>query len=190
MLPPRLVSLVGFVSLALIAFLFSEKRSSISFKQCFNALFLQIFLAFFMLKTSFGLIIFSQLSCAFEQLYTYAYIGAEFVLGKLTDSSGPWGVVFAIKIAPVIIFFGALISLFFHWGIISKILSFSSKFIQPFLYTSKAETLSLVAGLALGQTETPMLVKKYLPSMTRAQLLTLMISCMSHLSCAIIAVYS
>lgn len=185
----QLVSALGLFLLPTIAYIFSEKKSVINWPLCIKAFFLQCILGCFMLKTTIGALCFNRLAKLFDALYSYAHVGSLFVFGSLADSSAPWGVIFALKIAPIIIFFGAFIALLSHWGIIRLFLTFFSYILKPLLPLSKAETLSLSAGLVLGQTETPLLVKDYLPNMSRAQLLTLMVSCMAHLSSAVIAVY-
>jgi CNT family concentrative nucleoside transporter len=54
---------------------------------------------------------------------------------------------------------------------------------------SGAETLSVTANVFMGQTEAPLIVKPYIPRMTRSELITLMISGMAHISGGLIAVY-
>jgi CNT family concentrative nucleoside transporter len=97
--------------------------------------------------------------------------------------------VFAIKVLPVIIFFGALLSLLYHIGLVQILVKCFAFIIRPIMGTSGAETLSVVANSMLGQTEAPLLVKNYIMRMTDSEMLTVMSSGMAHLSGALLAAY-
>jgi CNT family concentrative nucleoside transporter len=185
----RYLGLIGIVVVLAVAFLFSTHRCKISIRLVFSALALQFLLAFFILKTSIGLIIFGQLADIFKSIYQYADSGVCFVFGDLAKCDGPWGFVFAIKVLPIIIFFGALMALLFHLGIVQIIVKGLAFAIRPILGTSGAETLSVAANSMLGQTEAPLLIKNYLANMTISETLTMMVSGMAHLSGAILAAY-
>src|SRR5205823_3022718 len=55
--------------------------------------------------------------------------------------------------------------------------------------TSGAETLSVSANVFMGQTEAPLIVKPFVPKMTRSELLALMGSGMAHISGGMMALY-
>ena len=57
------------------------------------------------------------------------------------------------------------------------------------MQTSGAETVSVTANVFMGQTEAPLIVKPYVPLMTRSELLALMVGGMAHISGALMAVY-
>jgi CNT family concentrative nucleoside transporter len=130
-----------------------------------------------------------QISQAFKSLYEFADSGCSFVFGSLANPCGPWGFIFAIKVVPVIIFFGALMSLLYHIGFVQLLVKGLAWVIRPILGTSGAETLSVAANSMLGQTEAPLLIQHYLAKMTNSEMLTVMVSGMAHLSGAIMAVY-
>jgi concentrative nucleoside transporter, CNT family len=185
----RWISFFGILIILLVAFIFSEHKNRIRGRLIFSALCIQFLLAFFILKTVVGKKIFFSLARGFESLYMFTSDGINFVFGKLADANGPWGAVFLIKVLPTIIFFGALMALLFHLGIVQIIVKALSIIIRPILGTSGAETLSVAANSMLGQTEAPLLIKHYLPSMTRSEMLVVMIGGMSHLSGSLLAVY-
>jgi concentrative nucleoside transporter, CNT family len=181
---------VGSIFIILVvAFAFSNKKKNINLRLVINALGLQFLLAFFILNTAVGKIIFSAIAHGFEALYQFSDYGARFVFGNLADASGPWGMVFAIKVIPTIIFFGALMALLFHLGVVQIVVKGLACVIRPILGTSGAETLSVAANSMLGQTEAPLLIKHYLPTMTASELLVVMVGGMSHLSGSLLAVY-
>lgn len=183
------MSLLGIVVILGVAALFSSNRRAISFKLLGSALLAQFVLAFFILKTSVGGIVFSNISHGIERVYQFANDGCSFVFGNLANASGPWGFVFAFKVLPIIIFFGALMALLFHLGVVQLIVRAMAFIIRPIFGTSGAETLSVAANSVLGQTEAPLLIKNYLPRMTDSEMTTVMVSGMAHLSGAILAVY-
>lgn len=185
----RYLGFVGIIVVLAIAFAFSSHKSKVSLRLVFSALALQFLFAFFILKTSVGLLVFGQLANAFKALYQFADSGSAFVFGSLAKVDSPWGFVFAIKALPVIIFFGALMALLFHLGIVQIIVKGFAWAIRPILGTSGAETLSVAANSMLGQTEAPLLIKKYIARMTDSETLTMMVSGMAHLSGGLLAAY-
>lgn len=185
----RYMSLIGIFVIMGIAFLFSRNKTRINLRQVFTALGMQFVIAFFILKTSLGANLFLGISKGFESLYRFADQGCAFVFGNLANIEGPWGFVFAIKVVPIIIFFGALMALLYHIGVVQIFVKGLAFAIRPLLGTSGAETLSVAANSMLGQTEAPLLIKHYLARMTQSEVLTVMVSGMAHLSGSILAVY-
>ena len=126
----------------------------------------------------------------FTKLYEAADIGIEFVFGKFADPTGPWGFIFAIKVLPVIIFFGAFMSLLFYLRIMQTLVMGINRVVRPLLGTTAPETLCAVANSFLGQTEAPLLIKHYLKDMTKSEFLVVMISGMGTISGSILAVFA
>ena len=55
--------------------------------------------------------------------------------------------------------------------------------------TSGAESLSVAANVFIGQTEAPLVIKPYIPTMTNSELLTMMIGGMAHIAGGVMAAY-
>lgn len=187
--PDRFISLIGMLVILGVAVLFSNNRSKIRWQLVLSALGIQTLLGIFILKTGIGQGIFSSISHGFEVIYEFAGHGAGFVFGSLANAEGPWGMIFVVKVLPTIIFFGALMSLLYHIGIVQIFVTGLSMIIRPILGTSGAETLAVAANVMLGQTEAPLLIKNYLPRMTKSEMLVVMVGGMSHLSGSLLAVY-
>lgn len=186
----RYLNIVGIFVILGIAWLFSHKRSAIN-KQTISAAFLlHITLAFFVLRTGLGITIIGWVADAVGQLYGAAESGIQFVFGNLANASGPWGFIFAFKVLPIIIFFGAFMSLLFHWGIVQRAVGAINYGLQPLLGTSGAETLCAIANSFLGQTEAPLLIKHYIKDMTKSEIMLVMVSGMGSISGAILVVYA
>ena len=174
----------------LIAWLCSRKRDKVDFKLVFRALGLHFFIAAIMLKFRFGQMIVNAIANGVSQLYQAADAGTSFVFGSLADPGGPWGFLFAIKILPTIIFFGAFMALMFHFGIVQRVVAAVSFLLRPVLGTTGAETLCAISNSFLGQTEAPLLVREYLKDMTRSEFLLVMVSGMGTISGAILVVFA
>lgn len=187
----RYMNLIGIMVMVFLAYIFSNNRSQIKYQLIINGLLLQAALAIFILKTSLGFTIFSTMSAGIGNLYAFAETGINFVFGALANpAAGPWGVIFAIRVLPIIVFFGAFTSLLFYLGIIQYVVFGLSYVVRPILGTTGAETLCAVANSFLGQTEAPLLIKHYLKNMTRSEMMVVMTSGFATVSGSLLAVYA
>jgi CNT family concentrative nucleoside transporter len=108
----------------------------------------------------------------------------------VNDLNTSWGFIFAVKVLPIIIFFGALMALLFYLRIIQVLVAAISYCVQPLIGTTGAETLCAIANSFLGQTEAPLLIRDYLNKMTKSEILVVMVSGMGTISGAIMAVFA
>jgi CNT family concentrative nucleoside transporter len=186
----RYMSFFGIVAMLFIAYLFSNNKSKINFKLVLNALLMQFAFGFIILKTTVGAFVFQSISNGVGKLYLFSEDGIRFVFGSLADMNGPWGLVFAVRVLPIIIFFGALMSLLFHLRIVQKCVNFAGYLIRPLLGTSGAETVCAISNSFLGQTEAPLLIRNYLKDVTHSEMMVVMVSGFATLSGAILVVYA
>lgn len=186
----RYLNIIGIFVILLIAFLFSKNRSKISYKLIISALSLQFLIGICVLKTDLGQAFVGLIAKGVNKIYMFADCGTNFVFGNLTKTEMPWGLIFAFKILPIFIFFAALTSLLFHFGIVQICVSGINFLLRPILGTSGAETLCAVANSFLGQTEAPLLIRNYLNSMTKSEMFVVMVSGMATISGAVLALYS
>ncbi|MBT3455573.1 NupC/NupG family nucleoside CNT transporter [bacterium] len=188
---PRYSSILGIFCILVIGFLTSVNRKKINIRLVLSALGLQFFLAIFMLKIPFGMDIVNYISKAIMRLYQFSFAGMNFVFGALAVSEGTsWGNIFAFQVLPMIIFFGAFMSLLFYFGIVQFVVSLIGKVVRPLLGTSGSETLCAISNSFLGQTEAPLLVKEYLKTMTKSEFFVVMVSGMGTVSGTLLAVFS
>jgi len=157
---------------------------------------MQFVIGFLLLKTGGSAgnpgdnVILSSIAGVIEKVYSFADEGSKFLFCNLADCDTAWGFVFGIKVLPIIIFFGALMSLLFYFGIVQFFVNIINFIVRPILGTSGAETLCAIANSFLGQTEAPLLVRDYLRKMTKSELLVVMVSGMATVSGAIMAVFA
>lgn len=173
-----------------LATLFSDHRSRINLRLMFVALAMQFAIAFLALKTSAGAYVLQAMADAVSYLYAYAETGVAFLFGKLADASDtPWGMIFAVKVLPLIVFFGAFMSLLLYCGVVQRIVGAIEYVVRPLLGTSGPETTCAIANSFLGQTEAPLLIRTYLARMTRSEMLVVMLSGMGTITSAILVVF-
>jgi CNT family concentrative nucleoside transporter len=184
------MNLVGMGSILLLAYMLSSNSKKIKARIIAVSFLLQIVVALFMLKTTAGFTILDKLSTGIVRLYACADVGIVFLFGQLANPSGPWQFIFAIKVLPIVIFFGAVTALMFYFGIIQKLVSLVNILIRPLLGTSGAETLCAIANSFLGQTEAPLVIRSYLSHMSKSELFVVMVSGMATISGAILMVYA
>ena len=186
----RYLNLIGIVVVLVIAVLFSRKRSAIDYKLVGIALVMQFCIALFMLRTTIGTKIGSAVAVGVNKIYQCADTGSSFVFGNLVSSNGPWGFIFAFKALPILIFFGALTAILFHFKIIQAVVGGINWLLQPLLGTSGAETLYVISTTFLGQTSAPLLVRNYLKKFTDSEMLTVLVGGMACISGVLIVLYA
>ncbi len=180
--------ILGLVVLTAILYAFSTKKKSIDWKLVGWGFFLQLIFAVGIIHVPFIASIFDKVSSFFVVVLDFTRQGSGFVFGNLLNVQST-GFIFAFQILPTIIFFSALTSLMFYLGILQKIVYGLSWIMGKFLRISGAENLSTTANIFLGQTEAPLLIKPYLPKMTRSEILCIMVGGMANTAGGVLAAY-
>ena len=165
---------LGIIILIAIAFMISKKRKNISWKLVFWGFSIQFIFAFAILKIKFIHEFFNIISTIFVTTLSFAEAGSVFLFGETLVHSNSFGATFAFKILPTIIFFSALTSVLFYFGILQKIIYGCAWIMKKTMKLSGAESLSAIGNIFLGQTEAPLLVKPYIKNMTKSELMCLM----------------
>ncbi len=185
----RVQGLIGLVAIVLCAFLFSTKRSAIQRRVVVWGLTLQFAFAFLVLKTSLG-DLFYEVSLFVNALLNYTTAGSTFVFGdKLGQRTDQFGVIFAFQVLPIVIFICSIFSILYYLGWMQVFVKGMAVVMQRFMGTSGAESTCVAASIVMGQTEAPVTVRPFLPSMTESELFTVMTSGMAHVSGAVMAAY-
>ena len=182
--------IIGFIGMVCIAIPFSQNRSSINYRHIVAAIFLQIILAFALLKIPFIVQIFAYLSEGVTALQSATQEGAEFVFGYLSNTStSPFessgtgnSMIFAFQILPLIIVISSLSALLWFWNILPLIIRAISKIFEKLFNIGGPIGLGATANIIMGQVEAPLLVRPYLSKMSEKELLILMTAGMSTVS--------
>ncbi|HEX2862371.1 MAG TPA: nucleoside transporter C-terminal domain-containing protein, partial [Lacunisphaera sp.] len=126
---------------------------------------------------------------AFVAILDFNKAGTQFLFGSLVTDTKSFGFLFAFNVLPTVVFFSALTSLLFYWGILQKIVYGFAWIMSKTMKLSGAESLSASANIFLGQTEAPLLIKPYLATMTRSELLAVMVGGMANIAGAVLVAY-
>ena len=179
---------LGISVLILIAFLLSNNRKAISWKTVGVGLFIQFVVAFGVLKVKFIKNIFETAGNFFIKVLEYTGEGTKMLLGEFGDVD-EYGFIFVFQALPVIIFFSALSSILYYFGIIQKLVGFLAKALTKVFKISGAESLSVAGNIFLGQTEAPLLIKAYLEKMNRSEIFLVMVGGMATVAGSVLGAY-
>jgi len=185
----RWIGLLGIVALIGLAWLMSTSRRSISWRIVLAGIGLQLVLAWLLLAVEPVVVALDTLAWVVNEVIASASAGAVFVFGGLADSEGPWGFVFAVQALPVIIFFGALMAILYHLGIMQRVVAGLAWCLQRTLGVSGTEALAMAANIFVGQTEAPLVIRPYLSRLTRSQLTLLMTGGFATIAGSVLAAY-
>ncbi|MFM8573377.1 MAG: NupC/NupG family nucleoside CNT transporter [Pirellula sp.] len=191
----RLIPALGLLVLLGIAWSLSSNRNRISLRIVIGGLLMQFVLALVVLRSEIGQSIFQTIGNLFTSLLDCVDQGAGFVFGtnpvSTPDGNAPaYKVHFvAFKVLPTIIFFSSLMSVLYYIGAMQKLVGAISLLMQKTLGTSGAETLSAAGNIFVGQTEAPLLVRPYLNSMTRSELMAVMVGGFATIAGGVMAAY-
>ena len=180
----RLISLFGLVVMIALVFAMSADRRKVDRRLVVAGVGLQFLLALLVLKTGPGQALFSYIGAFFTALLNYVDAGSSFVFG---DAFGEH--FFAFKVLPTIIFFAALMGVLYHLGLVQYVVVAFAWVMQRTLRTSGAESLAAAANIFVGQTEAPLVVRPYVASMTRSELMALMVGGFATIAGGVLAAF-
>ena len=180
--------IIGMAFLIFISFLLSNNRKAINWKTVSFGLLIQLILAISVLKISWVQSIFEFAGKIFVKILEFTMEGTKFLFGDLVSMDN-FGGVFIFAILPTVIFFAALTSVLFYFGIIQKVVKLMALLLSKVLGVSGPESLSVAGNIFLGQTESPLMIKAYLEKMTKSEILLVMIGGMATVAGGVLAAY-
>lgn len=180
--------IIGMTFLIFISFLLSNNRKAINWKAASFGLLIQLILAIGVLKIPFVQAIFEFAGKIFVKILDFTMEGTKFLFGDLVSLDN-FGNVFVFAILPTVIFFAALTSVLFYFGIIQKVVKIMALMLSKILGVSGPESLSVAGNIFLGQTESPLMIKAYLEKMTKSEILLVMIGGMATVAGGVLAAY-
>lgn len=179
--------ILGIITVLAVAYVLSYNRKRIDWKLIGGGLFMQLIFALAVLYIPFIGTALELMGKAFIKLMDFTQAGVGFLLGPYATKSN--GFIFLIHSLPVVIFFSALVSLFYHWGIIQRVVGAFSWLLRKFMNISGAEGLVTSGNIFMGMTESPVLIKNYLPAMNRSEIFLVMVSGMGTIAGTVMATY-
>jgi concentrative nucleoside transporter, CNT family len=211
-LQPRAMAGLGVVAFIALVAAFSADLRRVNWRTVAAGFLLQLGLAALILRVPAVYEGFQAVGGAIQKFLDFTDEGAKFVFGPLADPRQPPAdaagglaggtavpfvqqkmparpFIFAFKALPAVIFVSSFFTVLYHLGVLQFVVRVIARAVVAVMGTSGAETLSAVANVFMGQTEAPLIVKPYVPGMTRSELLALMVGGMATISGGVMVAY-
>ena len=183
-----MISLLGVALLLCIAFALSSNRRSINWRTLGGAFAIQAAVGAFILYFEPGIQLLLKTTEFVQNIIDYSQAGIDFVFGPIGDKS--LGFIFAFNVLPVIIFFSSLIAVLYHLKVMNIIIRLIGGLLEKALKTSRPESMSAAANIFVGQTEAPLVVRPFIPNMTRSELFAIMVGGLASIAGSVMAGYA
>lgn len=182
-------SIIGILLVLGIVYAISFNRKSVSLSLIGKALIVQFIIALILVRIPLGQQVVSVVSTGVTKVINCGQAGLNFVFGSLADSGTKTGFIFAIQTLGNIVFLSALVSLLYYVGILGLVVKWIGKGVGKIMKSSEVESFVAVANMFLGQTDSPILVSKYLGRMTDSEIMVVLVSGMGSMSVSILGGY-
>uniref|UniRef100_A0A8C3LBM6 Sodium/nucleoside cotransporter n=1 Tax=Chrysolophus pictus TaxID=9089 RepID=A0A8C3LBM6_CHRPC len=180
----QLISFGGLVMYILLLFVFSKYPTRVAWRPVFSGIVMQFILGLLILRTKPGFDAFNWLGIQIQTFLEYSDTGAKFVFGeKYTDHF------FAFKVLPIVVFFSTVMSMLYHIGFMQWLIGKVGWIMQIFMGTTPVESLVAAGNIFVGQTESPLLVRPYLPYITKSELHAVMTAGFSTIAGSVLGAY-
>lgn len=181
--------ILGIVIMLGICYLLSSDRKSISWRVVIVGMAFQFVLAGLLLYVPFVSGIFDKVAEGFTKFLGYSEAGAFFLFGDLAAPNSSLGYIFAFRVLPTILFFSAFSSVLYYFGVLQFIIKGAAWVMSRTMGLSGPESIAAAANVFIGQTEAPLVVKPYLESMSKSEILCLMTGGMATIAGGVFAAY-
>ena len=192
------MSLLGLAAFITLAWGLSVRRQQFPWRTVLAGLGLQALIALIMIRPSaFSEWVYEQANTAAANLIYFAKQGTQLIFGPLAKQEALQPVfgnndamVLGITICGTIILVAVISSLFYHLGVLQRIVRAIAWVMQRVMRTSGSESLCTSANVFMGQTEAPLVIQPYLKGMTKSELMTMMVGGMATIAGGVFAVYA
>jgi CNT family concentrative nucleoside transporter len=181
--------LLGITVLLAASYLLSANRKGIDWKLVLSGLGFQFILAILILKVPGVKIAFEWVASFFVAILKFTEAGSRFMFGNIIDDMNTFGYIFAFQVLPTIVFFSAFSAILYYLGVLQKIIYGFAWVMSKTMRLSGAESLAAAANVFIGQTEAPLVIKPYLDTMTKSEILCLMTGGMATIAGGVFAAY-
>ncbi len=192
------MSLLGLAAFITLAWGLSVRRQQFPWRTVLAGLGLQALIALIMIRPSaFSEWVYEQANTAAANLIYFAKQGTQLIFGPLAKQEALQrgfgnndAMVLGITICGTIILVAVISSLFYHLGLLQRIVRAIAWVMQRVMRTSGSESLCTSANVFMGQTEAPLVIQPYLKGMTKSELMTMMVGGMATIAGGVFAVYA
>ncbi|NXX44754.1 S28A3 protein, partial [Tricholaema leucomelas] len=180
----QLISFSGLVLYVFLTFIFSKHPTNVAWRPVFSGIGMQFILGLLILRTKVGFDAFNWLGIQIQTFLEYSDTGAKFVFGdKYTDHF------FAFKVLPLVVFFSTVMSMLYHLGFMQWLTGKVGWVMQIFMGTTPVESLVAAGNIFVGMTESPLLVRPYLPYITKSELHAVMTAGFATIAGSVLGAY-
>lgn len=183
-----MLSIFGILVLLALAVALSTNRKAINPRTVGGAFLIQACLGLLVLYVPAGKEVLLGMTEYVQLVLDKGQEGINFIFGPVGDKS--LGFIFAFNVLPAIVFFSSLITVLYHLGIMSWVIRLIGGFLQFFLRTSRPESMSAAANIFVGQTEAPLVIRPFIPSMTKSELFAVMVGGLASIAGAVMVGYA
>ena len=183
-----LLNILGILVVLAVAWLLSWDRKNIPWETVVRGIVVEFVIAFVLVKMPVGRLIVSTISNVVTAVINCGQDGLNFVFGSLND--GTSGYIFIVQTLGNIIFVSALVGVLYYLGILGVVVKFVGLAVGKLMGTTEVESFVAVANMFLGQTDSPILVAKYLPDLTDSEVFVILVSGMGSMSVSILGGYN
>jgi CNT family concentrative nucleoside transporter len=187
----HLVSLLGFIVFAGIAWLLSSHRAKVAWRTIAWGVALQLLIGVIIFRLPVSHQILLWLNNAVVALLNASKSGTVFLFGPLAASpgeAGSVGFILVFQVLPVVIFFAAITAMLYHLRVLQIFVRLFAKLFHRTMKISGAESLSSAANIFVG-IESALVVRPYLEKMTRSELLLILTTGMATVASSTLGVY-
>ena len=193
----RFTGIIGVIFILGLAWLFSNNRKAINYRLVVSGIALQVVIAILVLRIPMVTRFFQKIGHGMEKIEAFARKGAAFVYGGLNvqqpngtfDNFFVGGFVFAFNVTATIILVTVLVAVLYHLNIMQRVVSVIARGMNAIMRVSGAEALSNVASAFVGQVEAQVMIRPYLQTMTKSELLASMSGSLACIAGGILVVY-
>jgi concentrative nucleoside transporter, CNT family len=183
-----MISLLGILTLFALGFLLSVNRKAVNWRTVLGAFALQLSLGALVLYIPFGKDMLLSMAETVSQVIGFAKAGISFLFGDMGEMK--FGFMFAVHVLPIIVFFSSFIAVLYYLGIMGWVIRLIGGAIRWLLKTSRPESMSATANIFVGQTEAPLVVRPFIPTMTRSELFAVMVGGLASVAGSVLAGYA
>ena len=193
----HLQSTLGILAILALAWLISENRRAVNWRQAGIGLGVTLLLALVMLKVPKVEVVFALINDAVNAIATATRAGTSFVFGYVGGGPLPFDVkeptatfILGFQALPVVLVMSVLSSLLFYWGIMPPIVRGFSWALERTLDVGGAVGLSTAANIFVGQVEAPLFIRPYLANLSRSEMFVVMTGGMAGIAGTVFVLYA
>ncbi len=184
----RFQGLLGVILILGIVVALSKHRGRINWRIIGSALALQAVAGFLVIKWEPGAAALEWFAGKVTEVIHFADAGTAFVFGPLMAEDFPF--MFAVRVLPVIIFFGTLVGLLYYLRVIQWVIEIVGTGLKWVIGTSKIESVWAATVVILGMSEAPLVIRPYLSRLTSSQLFVCMVGGLASVAGTVLVGYS